>query len=281
MSEIRDELGRPYIFTDVVGPAAGGTGTTQTSINSSYQVPDKARELVGVYSFATAEAPSAADSILAVGTIEGTDFNYEPCEWLFPIASGKLGAIDQLETTPMEFWEMHMPLKGGEKLDVTLEPCSAIATDDFEAGVTMIYATAKTGKPPIFGKFSRETATGTTAATKTSCTALTLSNALRMVEVIGVMVSGTATVVADEECAGKFTFKCTQWYPIQSIVFFHEPMHAIEATTGGTKVKAITRLPSNLRFDATQATINVQAENYDVLSGAGVYVHGVRYHGTR
>jgi hypothetical protein len=269
------------IFYDIVGPAAGGTGTAKASVNSAYKVPDAARELVGLYSFAAAEAPSAADSILAVGTIEGNDMRYQPCEWLYPVASGKLGAIDQLDTTPMEFWEMHVPLKGSETLDITVEPCSAIATDNFEVGVTMVYSTVPLNKPVIYGKFSRETATGTTAATVTACTSLTLSNALKMVEVIGVMVSGTGTVVADEECAGYFTMSCTQWDPIQQIKFFHEPMHAIEATTGRTVVKSIARLPFDARFKSTQATIDVTAYNYDALSGAGVYVHGLRYLGTK
>jgi len=267
------------IFYDTLGPTATGTGVARAQLGGAlYTVPAAARELVGVYSFVTAEAPDPADSIVGVFDIIGSDFKYQPCEWLGPVASGKLGAIDQLETTPMQFWPIHAPLNGNEKLDVGYEPCSAIASDG-EAGVTFVFSTMRTGKPVIHGKFSREVATGTTVSTDTPLTDLSISGARKMLEVVGVMVSGTGTVVADEECAGRLTVKCTQWDPIQSIRFFHEPMHAIEATSGCTKVKAITKLPFNARFKSPQATIQANAINDDALSNAGVYVYGVRYLG--
>jgi len=266
------------VFPKTVGPAASGTATARTAIDSTFVVPSAAKELVGLWSFYMAEAPDPADSLLAVGDIKGTDFRYQPCEWLFPIASGKLGAIDNLETTPMRYYPIHAPMNGNEVLDIGIEPLSAVASDG-QAGVTLLFSTRRTGKPTIYGKASREVATGTTAATQTAGTNITLSNARQMHSVWAVATTGTGTVVADEELAAKATMTCTVWREIQTLDFFCEPVHAIEATSGCTKVAGIMVVPCNLTFSDKQATIETVLENYDALSGAGIYAHGVRYYG--
>ena len=267
------------LFYDTVGPAVTGAAVARTAINATYRVPAKARELVGVRPFIQIEEPNEGDSILAVWDILGNDYRFQPCEGLFPVGNGKLGAIDEISTTPMETWLIHAPLNGTETLNIGVEPLSAMAVDG-QAGMTMIYETARTGRPTIYGKFSREVATGTTVATITACTDIRVDNGVKMHELCGVATIGTATVVADEELAGYFTMRCTAWEPIQETRFFHEPMHAIEATTGVNKIQQIMRLPFDHRFKSKQATIQTEAYNFDALSAAGVYAHGVRWIGT-
>jgi len=268
------------IFYDVVGPAAIGTGTARTAIDATYRVPSAAKELVGLYASATHEAVATAESLVCIGDIIGTDFRHQPCEFPFPIASGKLGAVDQAETTPMTFLPIHAPLNGTEILNIGVEPCSAIAGDG-QAALTMVFSTARTGKPTIYGKASREVATGTTAGTITTGTSLTLSNARTMYEVWAAAVTGTATVAADEEFSSHATMSCTQWDPIQTLNFLLEPIHGIEATAGCSKVKQIMKLPCDLRFKDSQATIDTTLTQYDAWAAAGVYVHGIRYLGSR
>ena len=151
------------IFYDTVGPAAVGTGVARAAIDAEYSVPSAARELAGVIPTIMGEAPAPAESILAIGDIIGADFKGIPCEFPFPVAAGKLGAVDQLETTPMEFWPIHAPLKGTEDLNFGQEMCDANA-GDAQAALTLVFLEKPSGLGQIYGKFSREIAGSTTAA---------------------------------------------------------------------------------------------------------------------
>ena len=75
MSQIFKALqGYKNLFYDTVGPAATGTAVARVAINSAYVVPSAARELVGVIPFIQAEAPAAAEAIVAIWDIIGSDF---------------------------------------------------------------------------------------------------------------------------------------------------------------------------------------------------------------
>jgi len=266
------------LFYDIVGPTAVGTGVARVAINDAYVVPSAARELIGVIPFITGEAPNPAESILCIGDIIGPDFKGQPCEWMFPVAAGKLGAIDQLETTPAEFWPIHAPVNGGEILNIGQEMCDANAADA-EAFITMVYSTQRSGKRQIYGKFSREIAGSTTAAYVANGTNLTLSNAVQMYEIVAAAVCA-GIVTADQELAAYATMKCSVWDPIQSTQFFMEPIHAIEATTGVATVKSIQRLPFDARFTSRQATVETTLTQYDAMTVAPMYAHGIRYYGS-
>lgn len=267
------------LFYDTVGPTATGAAVARASVDATYRVPAKARELVGIRPFIQIEQPNAGDSILAVWDIKGNDYRFQPCEGLFPVGNGKLGAIDQMATTPMETWLIHAPLNGNETLDIGCEPCSAMAVNG-QAGMTMIFSTVRTGRPTIYGKASREVTGPSTAATDTAGTDLRVDNGIKMAELWGVATIGTATVVADEEFAGYFTMRCTGWEGPQETKFFHAPMHAIEATTGVNRIESIMRLPFDARFKSKQATVHTNHYNFDALSVAGILAHGIRWIGS-
>lgn len=264
------------MFYDIIGPAATGTGTDRAQIDATYRVPSAARELVGVYLQIENEAPSAAEPFIAVFDIIGTDFRYQPCECLFPVGSGTLAEVTGVYKSPSEFWPIHAPLNGTEVLDVGVEPCEAMAGNG-QVAVTVAYSTVRTGKPTIYGKFSREVASGTAVATST-LTALTVSNAKQMYEVVGTHVQ--VTTKADEEEMNYIVMNCTQWDPIQTIKFMLEA----SGTAGGAAITSFgaknIRLPFDARFKASQATIEGTGTNYDVMTTAGVYVYGIRYLGT-
>ena len=278
MTQILKALeGYSNLFYDIVGPTAVCTGVARVTIKEDYVVPSAARELVGLIPFIVGEAPAPAESILAIWDIIGSDFKGQPCEGLFPVAAGKLGAIDQLETTPAEFWPIHAPMSRGEKLDIGQEMCDANAANA-EAFMTLVFSTKPTEKKQIYGKFSRAVAGSTTDAYVASGTNITLSNAIQRYEIVAAAVAGGA-VTADEELAAKATMKCSVWDPIQSTKFFLAPIHAIEATSGVATVKSIQRLPFDMRFKSKQATIETTIEQYDAMTVAPMYAHGIRYYG--
>ena len=267
------------LFYDTVGPTATGVATARAAIDASYRVPAEARELIGVIVGIQIEQPNAGDSVLAVWDIRGKDCRFQPCEGLAPVGNGKLGALDEQETTPMEIWKIHAPLNGNETLDIGIEPLSAMGVDG-QAFMTMVFSTKRTGKPVIYGRASREIATGTTALTIIAGTDLRVDNGLKMHEIWGVATIGTATVVVAEELAGRVKMRCSAWEDMQETEFFHEPMHAIDGTTGSNKVQSIMRLPFDRKFKSKQATIHTEFVNDDALSAAGIYAHGIRWLGT-
>ncbi len=267
------------LFYDTVGPTAVGTGVTRTAIDATYSVPSAARELVGVIPTIMGEAPAPAESILAIGDIIGADFKGIPCEFPFPVAAGKLGAIDQLETTPMEFWPIHAPLKGTEDLNFGQEMCDANAANA-QAGLTLVFSERPSGRGQIYGKFSREIAGSTTAAYVATGTDIKISNGLKMYEMVAIAVCGGATT-ADEELASKATMKCSVWEPVQTQEFFLAPIHPIEATSGVATVKQIMRLPLDARFKTKNAVVETNIEQNDTMTVAPMYAHGVRWYGSR
>jgi len=261
-----------------VGPTATGVAVARASIKSDFKVPAEARELIGVMVGIQIEQPNAGDSILAVWDIRGKDFRYQPCEGLAPVGNGKLGAIDEMSTTPMEIWKIHAPMNGNETLDIGIEPLSAMAVDG-QAFMTLIFSTVRTGKPVIYGKASREVATGTTADTITAGDDIGIDDGSMMHELWGVATIGTATVVVAEELLAEFIMRCTGWKGVQEQKFFAEPMHALDGATGGNPVMAIMRLPVDSKLKTNAVTITTEIVNKDALSAAGVYAHGVRWIG--
>jgi len=149
---------------------------------------------------------------------------------------------------------------------------------DAQAFLTMVFSTKRSGKGHIFGKFSREIAGSTTAAYVANGTDITLSNAKKMYEIVAAAVCA-GVVTADNELASITTMKCSVWDPIQSTKFFNAPIHAIEATSGVATVKQIMRLPFDADFTSKQATIETTIEQYDALTVAPQYAHGIRYYG--
>jgi len=281
MTQILKALeGYKNLFYDVVGPAATGAAAARVAINAAYVVPSAARELVGVIPGIMAEAPAAAESILAVGDIIGTDFKYQPCEWIYPVAAGKLGALDQLETTPMEFWPIHAPLNGGEILNIGVELYDAIAGNG-QAFVTMVYSTKPTGKRTIFGVFSAAVAGGAAAAAgaQYAGNALTISNGLQMYELIAVCVlAGNPTTL--EELCSRALMKCNVWDDIQSTSWFIAPIHAMVGATGVATIKSIQRMPFDVKFKVPQATVETILYQDDVMTVAPLFAHGFRYYGS-
>jgi len=264
------------LFYDVVGPAVTGVAVARAAINAAYRVPAKARELIGVKPWIMAEAPAADDSLLAVWDILGTDFRYQPTEGFFPVGGGMLGALNAIETTPMETWKLHIPLNGNETLNIGVEPLSAVAPNG-QCGMTMIYSTKRTGRDTIYGLMSREIAAAGGAGAVTAMGGLAALNATRMKEIIGIASPGNEVVTADEELAGWYTLRCSAWDGVQENRFFHAPLHAIEAASGVKKSMSIMRLPLDTPFKAKGGTVVAEHTGFDLFDALGELAWGIRW----
>lgn len=283
MTQILKALeGYSDLFYDVVGPVAtGAVAAVRVAVNAAYVVPSAARELVGVIPFIQAEAPAAGDSLLAIGDIIGPDFKNQPCEWLYPVGAGKLGALDEMPATPAEFWAIHAPMKGGEILNIGVEIIAALAGNG-QAYVTMVFSTKPTGKKPIYGVFSAIVA-GAAAGVAGQAIAgnnLTISNGVQMYELIAACVNNGVAVTL-EEIASWCLMKCTVWDEIKSTQFFIAPVHAMVGATGNAVIKSLQRLPFDEKFTNPQATIETILYQWDVMAAvAPGFVHGFRYYGS-
>jgi hypothetical protein len=265
------------IFYAKVGDAATGTGTARTSINSSFNVPSKAREWVGDWSFVTAEAPAPAESIIGVWDLTGTDFNHRPMEHPSQVGGAHLGNINGIATDAMAYWSKHIPLVGTESIDVGYEPCDAQAGNG-QAGMIVAFDTVRSGRNTIYGLSTREKATGT-AAGQVTADNLDVKNALQNVEVFAAVTG--AAVTADEQTVGSIEMRSTAWDPIQSINFFMEPGHAIEATSGQSVTHGPIRLPYDAVYTSRSATVEATYNLETALTAAGQFIHGIRYIGSK
>lgn len=283
MTQILKALeGYKNLFYDIVGPVAtGAVAAVRVAVNAAYVVPSAARELVGVIPFLMAEAPAAGDSLLAIGDIIGPDAPKGPCEWLYPVGGGKLGALDEMYSTPAEFWPIHAPLKGGEVFNVGVEIVAALAGNG-QAMVTMVYSTKPTGKRQIMGTFSAIVA-GVAAGVAGQAIAgnnLTISNGVQMYEIIAACVNNGVSVTL-EEIASWCLMKCTVWDDIQSTQFFIAPVHAMVGATGNSVIKSLQRLPFDAKFTNPQATVECILYQWDIMAAvAPGFVHGFRYYGS-
>jgi len=268
------------LFYDTVGPGpVGAAAVARVAINAAYRVPSKARELVGVRPFIQHELPVAAEAVFAVWDILGTDFRYQPCEGFFPVGSGLVGALGEMEATPMETWKIHAPLNGNETLNIGVEPLSPLAGNG-QAGLTMIYSTKRTGKPTIYGICSREIAAAAAAAAITPMGALAVGNGLQMHEMCGIASPGVEVVTTLEENAGWFTIRCSGWEGVQEQRFFHAPLHAVQGAFGTKKAMSIMRLPLDSTFKSKQATIVAEHTNFDLFDALAELAWGIRWIGT-
>lgn len=268
------------LFYDTVGPGpVGAAAVARVAINAAYRVPAKARELVGVRPFMQHELPVAAESVLGVWDILGTDFRYAPCEGFFPVGAGLVGALGDMPATPIETWLTHIPLNGNETLNIGVEPLSPLAGNG-QAGLTMIYSTKRLGKPTIYGLMSREIASAAAAAADTAMGDLAARNATRMHEIVGIASTGELVVTADEELAGYFTMRCSAWDGIQENRFFHAPLHCGEGAFSSQRAMSIMRLPLDTPFKEKGGTVTAIHTNYDLFDALGELAWGIRWIGT-
>ncbi len=266
------------VFPDVVpagavNATAAGTGTSRTSITTTYPVPNSAVELLAWAPMLCSTADAAADSKFAMFDIQGTSFKRQPQQVVGPVGSVAL-SVGSTRFTPMEWFNTFAPVVQGDQYDFGVTPLVANA-HNMKAGVTLLYSTIPTGKKTIFSQVSSVNAFKNAGANSTGT--LTLSAASLLYELMSA-VSPEAAAVGNENQILTHTAQSGSFDPIQSINYSSDPPAQITATSGDTQVPQISRfMPLGTRFKQPNALITFTS-NLDVATTNNLNVaHCVRY----
>jgi hypothetical protein len=209
----------------VGAPAALGTGTDEATLFSNYRVPSKARQIKKVMPIIHTTAPAAGESILAVLSIGGNDFD-TPYEILCPVGGSHLGTIGANNTEPPRWHEMNYKVNGNEKLDILGEALDAMA-GNARIGMNIWYADYDPTLPTVKALCTREIAVATSG--RTVATAISLQNVKKIFQIEAAITGGVVT--ADEPLSANIALKSSNFNPINTIDF-DLIGETVEATSG-------------------------------------------------
>lgn len=267
------------VFTDIVpagtaNATAAGTGTTRTSISTTYIVPNGAVEMLAIAPFVAPTAQAAADSLIAVVDVQGTSFKKQPQQVIAPIGSVSL-SVGCMRTTPVEWYTVRAPVTNGDQYDWGVQPLIA-NSHNFKAGVCVMYATAPSGDPIIYSQ-CQTTINAFKAVGANSGGTLQLTAANGLYEV-ATGLSPESVNVAQENTILTTSFNCGALDPLQTFAYVQDPPATIGATSGDSQEMQISRyMPMGLRFKVTNPTITF-TDILDVATTNNIgTTHMVRY----
>jgi len=262
MKKVMDSGGT--IFYDRIRSAAQGTGVARAQISATYAIPQRASALIAISPATVPAAPSAAEGVAGVFDIIGNNFGYQPIELFTPIAGGKLGALDEVRTTPQEWWPTRIPVTPQATYDWGVESYESLSGNG-RSFVDLMYATwpgqIKTADelkgligPVINSLAQREQAVD--GAGDSAGGSLTLADAKELVEYSGLIISG-GVVTADEEFVVDCTVRSDALSPIQQFRVGLASVGPIEATSGAQPISELTRvLTPGMLFTTKTPTVN-------------------------
>ena len=257
--------------TSPFASVATGTGTAETA-QTNFTIPSRVQEVVASRVDVNATNGDPAESIAGIAKITGQDWVDNPFEYSSEIGTGKVGAVDEVgyEREP-RWWGAHLGVKPGGTIASTYEPVDALANNGRYL-IDVVWSTLKGTGLPTRRLFSRESSTGTAAATIAGAT-LTITGAGRITDYsLGV---STSTVTADDPSDGRHTIT-SGGFGEQQTLSMSFLIHAIEATTG----KALTSLRQReidlaVTGDPVVATSTLTIDT--ALAAAGQFWHGLGY----
>jgi hypothetical protein len=202
------------VFYDKIRYTAVGAGTSRVSISTTYQVPQRAVEILAIRPSWKPTTNAAAVGDAAMFDIKGTSYAYQPTSILTTPIGANLGALTGGFQNAQNWWELHVPCAPGDTYDWGATPL--VGTLAHRAGVEIMYSTVRTGLPIIYGiDAGVQTITAATAGDFTLPAAgLALPQANQLVEVSHVILPSGVQVAADS-LAGDMTYSCTAMTPIQ------------------------------------------------------------------
>ena len=161
MSMMKVKAAGGAIFYDrvpsgVVNATAGGTGTSRTSISTTYNVPNAAVEILAISPGIASTAEAAADQLFAMADIQGASFKSQSQQVLCPVGSVVL-SVGSMRRTPQEWYTVSAPVGPNDAYDWGITPLVANA-HNFKAWIDVMYATKPSGDPTVYSQVSAVTA---------------------------------------------------------------------------------------------------------------------------
>lgn len=217
---------------------ATGTGTSRTSISTSYSVPSASVELLAISPGLSSTADAAADTKMAFADIQGTSFKRQPQQVPAPVGSVTL-SVGATRFTPQEWWAVKARVVAGDQYDWGITPLIA-NTHNMSAWMDLMYANIPSGEPTIYSQIQTTTNAFKTAGSNSAGT-LTLTAAAELYEV-GTLMSPESATVGNETQIITTVLTCSAMDPVQTFTHGVDPPAQVTATSGDTQVPQITRV---------------------------------------
>jgi hypothetical protein len=232
---------------------ATGTGTSRTSISTTYSIPDLSTELLAISPGLSSTADAAANQKFGFVDIQGAFYKKQPQQVIAPIGSVAL-SVGATRFTSQEWYCVRAPTKTADQYDWGFTPLISNA-NNMSAWVDIMLATTPSGDPTIFSQVQTTTTAFKTAGTN-SAGNLTLTAASALYE-IATGLSPESAGVAGETQIVSTQVQCSSLYPIQTFTFGVDPPAQITATSGDTQLGQISRyMPLNMSFKQSNPQLN-------------------------
>jgi len=268
--EMIEQLGGS-VFPSCTDMAAGGAALARAVIEL-HVVPDKARTLLGWRPIDHAMIAAVAESTLAVFDIQGQNYNFQPQEVLCGNVAGSLLASGSSLHACSEYYDVFAPVKGGEVINVGVEPCDALGAGR-RSGVEFLWTDVRLPLPVIRSQCSREIAIAIAAVGEVPGLAMPITDAHQLVEVGGCATESVNT--AGEELNVTLILRCTAM-PMNEIRVMFEPYGSTDITPGSS-VCYVSRRMIRQKFSQPSVTLTSAFDVDIALAAAGQAVHYIRW----
>lgn len=260
------------ISSKAINSLSLGTGTTKTKIGS-YTLPSWCRAILAIIPSLAEITPTTVQSVSAKCELESDSLNLKPFEVLpAPIGAGLGATFNTL--TGLEKYLVGINTKGGEVIDVygTALVANTVAP---EMAATLIISDKPSPFPQRHSKCGTVTSTGTTADTDVAGTAYQISNANRIVELIGLV--HPKTIAAGDAVLGKIKYASSEFVLNSPLDLPLKPLSFGLGATGSMLIPGVSRLEVDMPVKPGQ--VNIQDYLYaDILTAAaGSFISGVIY----
>jgi len=260
------------VFPSVTDMAAGGAALARAVVEM-HIIPDKARTLLGWRPIDRGMISAVAESHLAVFDIQGQNYNFQPQEVICGNVAGSLLASGSSLQSCSEYYDVFAPVKGGEVINVGVEPCDALGAGR-RSGVEFLWTDVRLPLPTIRSQCSREIAIAIAAVGEVPGLVMPITDAHEIIEVGGCATESVNT--AGEELNVTLILRCAAMNPLNEVRVMFEPYGATDITPGSSNAYVSRRIVRQ-KFSQPSVTLTSAFDVDIALAAAGQAVHYIRW----
>jgi hypothetical protein len=281
IKKVRDLGG--FVAPDNIAYVSAGTGTTRTSISTTYQIPTWANMILAIKPKAYQLAAAATTEVLTMFDIQGGNYKGGPTQVIGPTSGPNL-SVSTVQQLPTEFWQINTPCKPLATYDWGVTPLVA-NSGNIRAGYEILFSSIDisnlAGFAPIVSQVSA-VQTASAAGNTSFNNAVTTVDANDLVEVGGAVLGNSATdPTASQTAALNVTLQSTGLQDLQQITYGLDPTNSFVGASGNEGAVKINRvMTSGVRFKSTASVINYQVALDEAVTNAYNAAQVIRYHQT-
>jgi hypothetical protein len=172
-----------------------------------------------------------------------------------------------------EYYDVFAPVKGGEVINVGVEPCDALGAGR-RSGVEFLWTDVRLPLPTIRSQCSREIAIAIAAVGEVPGLVMPITDAHQLIEVGGCATESVNS--AGEELNVTLILRCAAMKPVNEVRVMFDPYGATDITPGSS-VTYVSRRTVRQKFSQPSVTLTSAFDVDIALAAAGQAVHYIRW----